>query len=206
MSHPLSKILLFAMAAFVVLSGLAVSARPSGPGEDQVPDFSFRAPVPLGVEAFQLRPVGRKCFIMASVVNPALDGVHVVRELHGGSVTGPDGTPMPEYPAVLEFRVTASAMNDDLLGFEYENVEGVQNVNKFLLNLRFHLKIYRGLHMTVLRPVNVKLIGVPADQAFDERVYSLAFNTADIPVDARIVLEVLAPTGERLARFHLELL
>jgi hypothetical protein len=52
----------------------------------------------------------------------------------------------------------------------------------------------------------VHLIGVPADQPFEERVYKVAFDTNEIPLDARLVLEVTGPDGARLSRFHLEVL
>lgn len=200
----LSTVARIALSFAFLCSGLnseTVTAK-----DGRVQSFSLRAPVPLGVEALRLRPIERRCFLMVSVVNPGLDGVHVVRALRNGSVTTSDGMPMRDYPAVLEFRVTASAMNDDLIGFDYNSVNGVRDLNEFLLGLRFRLKIHRGLHMTIVRPVNVNIIGVPADQEFDERVFAVAFDTHQIPVDARIVLEVLTPKGERLARFHLELL
>ena len=50
------------------------------------------------------------------------------------------------------------------------------------------------------------MIGVPADVAYDERVYRISFSGQKIPVSDRCILEVLSPTGERLTRFHFDLL
>jgi hypothetical protein len=80
------------------------------------------------------------------------------------------------------------------------------DMNSFLLGMNFRLKIYRGLKVSVMKPERVHLIGVPADQPFEERVYKVAFDTNEIPLDARLVLEVTGPDGARLSRFHLEVL
>jgi hypothetical protein len=79
-------------------------------------------------------------------------------------------------------------------------------MNDFLLGLKFKLKVFRGLHMQQLTPSNVKLIGVPAYETYEERVYRVTFDTPDLPVDARLVLEVYDADGTRLTRFHLEML
>ena len=79
-------------------------------------------------------------------------------------------------------------------------------MNEFLLGLKFKLKIFRGLQMKTVNPSNVKLIGVPSYEPYDERVYRVSFETPDLPVDARLVLEVFDSTGTRLTRFHLEIL
>ncbi len=60
--------------------------------------------------------------------------------------------------------------------------------------------------MQVIQPVLVRQIGMPADVPYDERVYRIAFDTGNIPVDARLVLEVFSPKGELLTKFHFELL
>jgi hypothetical protein len=60
--------------------------------------------------------------------------------------------------------------------------------------------------MTEISPTNVKLIGVPSYQPYDERIYRLSFDTPNVPVDARLVLEVYDSSGTRLTRFHLEIL
>jgi ubiquitin-protein ligase len=57
-----------------------------------------------------------------------------------------------------------------------------------------------------LEPLSVKIIGVPADTPYDERIYRVSFELPNIPVDDRIVLNVLSPNGECLSKFHLQLL
>ena len=60
--------------------------------------------------------------------------------------------------------------------------------------------------LTEIDPANVRLIGVPAYEPYAERVYRVSFNTPNVPVDERLVLEVFDSAGTRLSRFHLEIL
>jgi hypothetical protein len=76
----------------------------------------------------------------------------------------------------------------------------------FLLKLKFSLKVYDGMEMRLIEPESVQMIGVPSDVPYDERVYRIGFNLDQIPVTDRFVLEVLSPEGERLTRFHFDLL
>src|SRR3954466_14485141 len=97
-------------------------------------------------------------------------------------------------------------IESDLLASKIDSVKYSGDLNSFLLGMHFRLKVHRGLKVSVIKPENVHLIGVPADQPFEERVYKVAFDTNDLPLDARLVLEVTGPDGEKLSRFHLEVL
>lgn len=171
-------------------------------------EIYLRSPVPLGTEGFELLPVHRRFYLLASLENPAFEGMTVVREHRAGagSVTRSDGTAVASYPETLEFRLTATALTQEMVGLEYTPVQSTAEMNDFLLGLKFQLKIYRALNMKIVQPSNIHLIGVPSDQVYDERVYRISFETHSVPVDARVVLEVFSPEGERIARFHMELL
>jgi hypothetical protein len=65
--------------------------------------------------------------------------------------------------------------------------------------------VFHGLRQTIVEPAAVKMIGVPDDMPYDERIYRVAFDLGDVSLDDRIVLEVLTPSGERLCKFHLDL-
>ena len=153
-----------------------------------------------------LRPVNRRFYVMASADNPEFDKCKVTRIHLGGTVVSADGTEMRHYPQELTFRVTASAIESDIFASDIDPVNYSGDLNSFLLGLQFRLKVYRGLKMSTMKPERVHLIGVPADLPFEERVYHVAFDAADVPVDARLVLEVTGPGGEKLSRFHLEML
>jgi hypothetical protein len=204
MRRCLSSRIRFAVGSIIVLGcTLALSAEKPTPSPDEG-IFWLRAPLPLGNEEYRLKNAKKDFYIMASLENSSMDGVRVDRRR--GRVYSPDGTPLRNYPPVLEFRVSASGMDDRLLAGKGSELESSDNLNSYLLNLRFQLKVFRGLDMKELEPLSVKLIGVPADTPYDERIYRVSFELPDIPVEDRIVLNVLSPNGECLSKFHLQLL
>jgi hypothetical protein len=174
--------------------------------DDQYETFLFHSPVPLGLEAIRVMPMKKMVYVLASVENQTLDGLQVNRAPHVGFVARSDGSPVKSYPSGLDFRVTATALPNDFKGVDQDEVTTQESMNDFLLGLKFKLKVFRGLKMVELTPTNVKLIGVPSYQSYDERVYRVSFDTPNLPVDARLVLEVYDSNGTRLTRFHLEML
>ena len=175
-------------------------------GDDKTEPIFFHAPVPLGVEALRIEPSKKTVYVMASVENQTLDGLHIYRQPHLGRVVRVDGSEVKTYPETLDFRVTISSMASDFQGIEPYPVTNHQSLNDLLLGLKFRLKVFRGLKMKEVDPATVRLIGVPAYEPYGERVYRVSFTTPDVPVDARMVLEVFDSSGTRLTRFHLEML
>ncbi len=168
--------------------------------------FWFTTPVALGADGFILHPLNRKFFLFACLEDTRFDRLQVSRVRASEFVIDAGGHLWRNYPDQLSFRVTATGI-DDLLGSldTYELTEP-GDFNSFLLNLRFRLKVYRGVTVRILPPSSIRMIGMPADVPSEERVYKVAFDTSEIPVDDRLVLEVLSPDGQLLSRFHLELL
>lgn len=193
------------------LTLLLVVAPLSGSGSekvctDQHTVLQYRFPLPLGADGYFVERLHRPFFLLASADDPGVQNVSITRAHLGGSVKTPDGSELRHYPDQTTFRVTASALDPALLTTDLEPVAYDGDMNSLLLNLNFRLKVYRALQMKMIKPVRVVQIGMPADVPYDERVYRVSFDTSDIPVDARLVLEVLSPTGDRLSRFHFELL
>ena len=60
--------------------------------------------------------------------------------------------------------------------------------------------------MRQVMPIKAELIGIPADEPSEERIYRATFNLGDIRPDDRIVLLVTDGSGARLSKFHLEFL
>lgn len=172
--------------------------------EDQI--FFLRTPVPLGAESYHLLPMDKHFYLLACLEDPAFDGVRVSRLRSDQSVIDPSGKHWEKYPSQLNFRVTATAMGDALSNLDSDEVNEAGDLNTLLLGLKFRLKVYRGLDMHIVLPASLKLIGMPADIPAEERVFRVSFDTKDLPVDDRLVLEVLTPGGQLLSRFHLELL
>ena len=172
--------------------------------EEQV--FFLRTPLPLGAEAYHLTPTDKRFYLLACLEDPEFDGVRVSRLRSDQSVIDASGKHWEKYPSQLNFRVTATAMGDILGNLDSDEVKETGDLNSLLLGLKFRLKVYRGLNVRIVPPTSLKLIGMPADVPAEERVFRVSFDTKDLPVDDRLVLEVLTPGGQLLSRFHLELL
>ncbi len=205
MSHPpLRYLLLVAIAA--LSCSLSFAQKNQLPDEDPNRIYWFKAPVALGAEAFKLEPVGARFFLLACIEDHRFDHLQVSRVPSSLFVIDKAGDLWRNYPRELTFRVTATAMNTEDLQADTEIIHEPGDLNTFLLGLRFRLKAFRGLERTILQPSAVRLIGLPSNLPGDERIYRVSFATGDLPVDARLVMEVLSPDGKLLTRFHLELL
>ena len=196
----------------VVLALLVLAmSSPALPATAAHPDtnveWEFHPLLPLGYEAVQLLPAKDAVVLFASAQATQWDGWRRVRQTGGKQVLDRDGAPVAVFPRTLDFRVTASArgVRAPLL----ESVSPFQSsapLNDFLLGLHFRLLVHRGLDVTQIAPVTVKGLGVPDDVPYDERIYRVSFELPSIPLSDRLVLEVLAPDGTRVCKFHLEFL
>ena len=69
------------------------------------------------------------------------------------------------------------------------------------LNLKFRILAYNALENHENVPESVEMIGMPADVPYDERVYRINLNNVDLPITARLVVEIRTPKGELLTHF-----
>lgn len=168
--------------------------------------FWLKTPLPLGADSFMLQPINREFFILSCVEDARFNRLKVSRVRSSPVVMDAHGGVWKDYPPVLTFRVTATTSGPGILKNETETVREMGDLNSFFLGLQFRLKIFQGLRMTVVDPSAIRLIGVPSDLPYEERVFRVSFDTKNFPVDARLVMEVLSPQGQTLSRFHLELL
>ena len=205
MSHPNAiRLVCFLMVMTAMVSLLSLSAQTVKlPDPDQI--FWMKTPVSLGADQFLLNPAGRKFFLLSCLEDRRFNHLQVSRVRNSPFVIDAAGRVWKNYPDEVTFRVTATAIDSGLLNTDSNTIDEAGDLNSFLLGLQFRLKAFRGLEMRMKRPLSVKLIGVPADVSYDERVYRVSFETGDLPVDARLVMEVLSPKGQLLSRFHLEL-
>ncbi len=183
-------------------SGLAAAPAPQSPQAE----LQFHSNVPMGAEGFLLKPAARPFYLFATAQNAGFEGMHQVHVAGQAVLLDGQGHQVDHYPETLSFRVTASVWREKLLDVALFPVDAGMDTNDYLLNLRFRLLIFRGLHVQAVEPSAVTPIGMPAEVPYDERIYGLTFNLGRVPIQDRIVLEVLSPEGERLCKFHLELL
>ena len=112
---------------------------------------------------------------------------------------------MQQFPSRIEFRVTATSRVESNTTGDTPFPINAGDLEPLLRSLRFRLKVFDGLHAASFSPAAVKMIGVPDDVPYNERVYRVAFDIGSVPTTQRMLLEVLTPEGERMCKFHLDL-
>ena len=193
----------FALLVALLATPWFLSAK--DPREPPVVVEVVKPRIPLGIEGFFVRPSRRTMYVMGTAHSSFFGGWRIVGTGPRRAVIGSDGTPVLQFPTHVQFRITAQAVDNPNLFVERDLLDINDDLNHFLLNLRFRLKIFHGLEATPVTPDLVELVGMPADVQYDERVYRLSFTLPPVPIEDRIVLEVLRPdNGKRLCKFHLE--
>ena len=161
--------------------------------------------IPLGCEALLLQPARRVVNILATAEASEFEGWSLTAQRQRPVLLDAAGKPVDELPRSITFRVTVST-RDKLADAEPAALESSKNLNDFLLDLRFTVQVFRGMEMRELRPTRVWMIGVPAEEPSDERIYRARFDFEDLRPDERIVLLLTDSKGVRLTKFHLEFL
>ncbi len=191
------------VAALLALSALPLRAEsPSAASQASVQVFDSH--IPLGIEGFFVRPARQTLYVLSTATSPIFQGWQLRETSSKHLLQAADGAPVRYFPRNVSFRVTASALMPQLLDVDRDFLDGVADLNAYLLRLGFQLKIFHGLQVQTLEPDRVEFIGMPADVPYDERVYRASFTLPQVPIEDRIVLEVLSPGGDRLCKFHLE--
>ncbi len=169
---------------------------------------TYHSQIPLGAERIELRPSKRSLYLLATAESPYFEGWHGPEE--GRLLFTSNGSKVQAYPQQIRFRLTATAMRPDMLTLDdsYGTLSMSDSaVNEYLLNLRFGMIIFHGLEQESLPPQYVRLIGMPAEIVYDERIFDIGFELPhQVSIYDRIVLEVLSSTGYRVCKFHLDLL
>lgn len=161
--------------------------------------------IPLGSEALRLEPLHRPIQLLATAEAPQFEGWKLESRNGNAVLLDVSGKPVQELPREINFRVTVSA-RDKILESNPLPVQTTKNLNDFLLDVHFQLQVFRGMEMREVRPAATKIIGIPADEASDERVYRVTFALGNVRPDDRIVLLITDGAGNRIGKFHLEFL
>ncbi len=198
-----TRIVLLLLAAAAVVSVANAGTRAQARAEQWI----YHTLVPLGFEQFQLLPQHTPLLLMATAESPQFEGWQRVRRQHSWLLIDGSGVPVRQYPERIDFRVTASARHTAMLNYD-KPTELVEpgDIDALLLQLTFKVKVFRGLKAYEVEPVSVRQLGMPPDVPYDERIYLVSFDLKDVPAEDRIVLEVFTPDGQRVCKFHLELL
>jgi hypothetical protein len=161
--------------------------------------------IPLGSEALVLEPSHRAIQVLATAEAPQFEGWKLEGRSGNPALIDVSGKRVEQLPRTITFRVTLSA-RDKVLDSNPLPVESKKSLNEFLLDVHFRLQVFRGMDMRELRPAAAKIIGIPADELSDERIYRVSFDVGNTRPDDRIVLLITDGAGNRISKFHLEFL
>lgn len=167
--------------------------------------WNLHGHIPLGVEALELEPAHRLVELMASAESPAFSGWKLTLNGQRPVLLDNSDREVRALPSSITFRVSASARTT-FLDSNPTPFDSDQDPAQFLLGLHFSVEVFRGMQMRTVRPARQRLIGVPADEPSDARVYRVSFDLGDVRPEDRIVLLVTDASGKRLTKFHLEFL
>jgi len=161
--------------------------------------------VPLGFESLLLRPSQIPVELLASAEVPEFEGWTLASRERRVVLLDADGRPVQTLPKSITFRITVGTRNR-LFDSDPMPFDSTKTLNEFLLDMHFHLQVFRGMQMRQLEPVRTWMIGVPLEETSDERIYRSTFSLDGVRPDDRLVLLVTDGKGTRLTKFHLEFL
>ncbi|HWC17835.1 MAG TPA: hypothetical protein VG498_12525 [Terriglobales bacterium] len=161
--------------------------------------------IPLGSERLVLEPGHKPVEMLASAEAPEFEGWTLEGSHNKPVLLDAARKPVEDLPHSIVFRVTVSS-RCELVDPDPLPVDWSKNVSDFLLDVHFRLQIFRGMQMREIDPQKTWMIGIPADEPADERIYRSLFDLGDVRPDDRIVLLVTDGAGNRLGKFHLEFL
>lgn len=200
-SHRISQRLKIAMflLCLPIAAHSGVNQAQSRPSE-----WAFNSTIPLGTDLLLLEPSKLQVALMASAESEQFKSWKLIEQDEKHKVILADGEPVKKMPSHVVFRITAGT-KDKLTDTPGYPVPTQANLNDFLLGLRFRVKVFRGLDVRSIEPQEVKLIGMPADETYNERIFRASFDLGDVSIEDRVVLEVIdGNTNQRISKFHLE--
>jgi hypothetical protein len=150
------------------------------------------------MELLSPRPHGSTFAVYASAVWPHQG----LRAVHSAASLLPQGDGSASDAVLLKFRVTATTLGIDGDSEPPASFDTNLKTEDLLKSLHFRLRVnLGGLDSERLQPAEVRLIGVPADVPYGERIYRVVFRLPVSSNGERAVLEVLAADGELLCKF-----
>jgi len=166
--------------------------------------FRFHSRTPMGSETLMLSPAKTPFHMFLTLESPLLQNAVLTRSAAGSHLLDSDGHEIKQWPRQIVLRFTTSGRDRKV----YEDplqVDSSQTLDELQSTLRFRLKIFHGLETRELSPDAVEVIGVPLDTPSDERIYLLRFNLGELPINDRLMFEVMDKDLQRIAKFGVQL-
>jgi hypothetical protein len=191
-SHRIARSGVLAIVAAFGLAAIAGNTPRGGNG--------LHPNIPAGYDVVALKPSGANLSLMGLIECPELEGAQSVSEGSNKKLVSADGDTIRHFPQRFSFRITAS-LRKMLIDRPVAAVDVSDEPHELLLNLKFRIRAYNGLEAHEIVPESVEMIGMPADVPYDERVYRINVNNVDLPITARLVVEILTPQGGLITHF-----
>ncbi len=165
----------------------------------------YAAVMSLGSDSILLQPTKQRLNMLLTVECPEMEKIIVRGDGPSRTATYDDGSTVKFYPQNLSFRFTIGqrTATDDSTP---NDVDTKATLDHFQSNLHFRLKVFHGTHARTYEPTETTMLGIPADIPSDERIYHFSFKVKNVSVDDRMMLEVLDEQGNRVSKFHLQIL
>jgi hypothetical protein len=191
-SHRIARSGVLAIIAAFGLAAIAGNAPRGGNG--------LHPNIPAGYDVVVLKPSGANLSLMGLIECPELEGAQSASEGTHKRLISADGDTIRHFPQRFSFRITAS-LRKMLIDRPVTSVDISDEPHELLLNLKFRIRAYNGLEAHEIVPESVEMIGMPADVPYDERVYRINLTNVDLPITARLVVEIRTPQGKLITHF-----
>ena len=194
------------VAALCLTAALSALAQSNRAAQIMAADkWQLHSRIPLGSERLLLEPGHKSVEMLATAEAAEFEGWTLEGKHSHPLLLDAAHKPVQALPRSIVFRVTVTSHceidDPDPLPLDWS-----KGLSEFLLDVHFRLQIFRGMQMREIDPERTWMIGIPADEPADERIYRSQFNLGDVRPDDRIVLLLIDGDGNRLGKFHLEFL
>ena len=150
-------------------------------------------------------PSGEKLTFLATWIAPELTKFERVDSANGSYVRDANGKRVTRYPDKMTLRVTVGNRTEVSNGKPLD-FDSKLSAQELASSLHFRLRVYEGLEYRLLEPLTSKVIGVPKDIPYNERIYLVEFSLKDVPIEDRLVIEALDPEDTRVTRFSVSMI
>lgn len=159
----------------------------------------------LDNDCVKLSKTGEILNFLATWIAPELKNLERVSDGRRSYVQTIDGERVTQYPEKMTLRISVGNKTK-VEGTTPLELESAYSAEELAKNLHFRLRVYNGLEYRQIEPVSAKIIGVPADLPYDERIYLVEFLLDKVPLENRLMIEVLDPHNTRVTRFSISML
>ena len=200
-----NPVLLPAVAVVLLAAAFFSGAAARLAAQSALQGLRFRAVTNLDNDAIRLLPSRKVLNLLATLECRELERLQLISEGQKKWVADLSGQPAKHYPPAMVFRFTIGSFDKSAEKIPYE-MQTSLTPQEFASKLKFRLRIFHGLEELTLYPATQRIIGVPPHMPYDERIYRVEFQLKDVPVEDRMLFEVLDPDGKRVTKFGVQLL